>query len=317
VPAHLLAFVVACVVVIAVPGPSVVFAIGRALVAGRRRALCSVAGNAVGIGVQVMAVGVGLGAVLAGSAAAFTVVKLAGAAYLAYLGIRMLISALMSVDPAADAEADAALATTAVPETALPGPAVPGTAVPGPAVPGTAVPKSAVPGPAMPGTGVPGATAPGTPVPGAAVPIVKPTFPAAPVGTPAPAVTVGPVGPGTAEGRAGATRAGEEPVRSGTLTGGAAFRQGLITNLLNPKIALLFLTLLPQFVAHDEPRLRTTATLAVIFLAVAVVWWRTFSFAIGPLSRVLRGGTARRVLDGLAGTALLAISAVVALDGDR
>jgi threonine/homoserine/homoserine lactone efflux protein len=87
VPEHLLAFVVACAVVIAVPGPSVVFAVGRALVVGRRRALCSVAGNAVGIGVQVMAVGVGLGAVLAGSAAAFTVLKLAGAAYLVLLGI--------------------------------------------------------------------------------------------------------------------------------------------------------------------------------------------------------------------------------------
>jgi threonine/homoserine/homoserine lactone efflux protein len=87
VPEHLLAFVVACAIVIAVPGPSVVFAIGRALAAGRRRALCSVVGNAVGIGVQVLAVGAGLGAVLERSAAAFTVVKLAGAAYLVVLGV--------------------------------------------------------------------------------------------------------------------------------------------------------------------------------------------------------------------------------------
>jgi threonine/homoserine/homoserine lactone efflux protein len=87
VPEHLLAFVVACAIVIAVPGPSVVFAIGRALVAGRRRALCSVAGNAIGIGVQVITVGVGLGAVLAESAVAFTVIKLAGAAYLVLLGV--------------------------------------------------------------------------------------------------------------------------------------------------------------------------------------------------------------------------------------
>ncbi|MHC1562150.1 LysE family translocator [Actinomycetospora sp. C-140] len=84
---HLLTFAVACVVVIAIPGPSVVFAIGRALAAGRRRALCSVAGNALGIGLQVLAVGVGLGAVLAQSATAFTAVKLAGAAYLVVLGV--------------------------------------------------------------------------------------------------------------------------------------------------------------------------------------------------------------------------------------
>ena len=84
---RLLAFVVAATIVIAVPGPSVVFAIGRALAAGRRRALLSVIGNSAGVGLQILAVAVGLGAVLATSAAAFTVVKLAGAAYLVVLGI--------------------------------------------------------------------------------------------------------------------------------------------------------------------------------------------------------------------------------------
>jgi threonine/homoserine/homoserine lactone efflux protein len=95
---------------------------------------------------------------------------------------------------------------------------------------------------------------------------------------------------------------------------GTAFRQGLVTNILNPKIALLFLTLLPQFVADGEPRLRTTATLAAVFLGLAVLWWRTFSLAIGPISRLLRGRRSRRTLDGLAGGALLAISVRVALE---
>ena len=84
---RLVAFVVAATIVIAVPGPSVVFAIGRALAAGRRRALLSVIGNSAGVGLQILAVAVGLGTVLATSAAAFTVVKLAGAAYLVVLGI--------------------------------------------------------------------------------------------------------------------------------------------------------------------------------------------------------------------------------------
>ena len=84
---RLLAFLVAAVVFIAIPGPSVVFAIGRALVAGRRRAVCSVVGNSAGVAVQVGAVAVGLGAVLERSAVAFTVVKLAGAAYLIALGL--------------------------------------------------------------------------------------------------------------------------------------------------------------------------------------------------------------------------------------
>lgn len=68
---------------------------------------------------------------------------------------------------------------------------------------------------------------------------------------------------------------------------GSPYRQGLLTNLLNPKIALLFLTLLPQFVADGEPRVATTAVLAAIFLAGAVLWWRAFSLLVGPLGRFL------------------------------
>lgn len=112
----------------------------------------------------------------------------------------------------------------------------------------------------------------------------------------APEATVTPTGTGTA------IRLGE------------AFRQGLLSNLLNPKIALLFLTLLPQFVGADEPRLRTTAALAAVFLAVALVWWRLFTLLLGPVSRVLRGARARRLLDGVAGTLLVGIGAKVALD---
>ena len=93
-----------------------------------------------------------------------------------------------------------------------------------------------------------------------------------------------------------------------------AFCQGLFTNLLNPKIALLFLTLLPQFVGTGEPRLRTTATLAAVFLAIAVGWWRLFTLLLGPVSRVLRGARARRVLDGVAGTMLVGIGVKVALE---
>jgi threonine/homoserine/homoserine lactone efflux protein len=77
---------------------------------------------------------------------------------------------------------------------------------------------------------------------------------------------------------------GDRPARA---PGGSAYRQGLLTNLLNPKIALLFLTLLPQFVADGEPRVGTTALLAAIFLASAVLWWRAFSLLVGPLGRLL------------------------------
>jgi threonine/homoserine/homoserine lactone efflux protein len=85
---RLLAFAAMSFLLIVVPGPSVLFTVGRALAHGRRAALSSVAGNAVGAYVLVVAVALGVGALVERSAIAFTVLKLAGAAYLVYLGIK-------------------------------------------------------------------------------------------------------------------------------------------------------------------------------------------------------------------------------------
>jgi threonine/homoserine/homoserine lactone efflux protein len=86
--AHLLAFLLAGVVLVAIPGPSVLFIVGRALAHGRRAALTSVAGNTTGVVLIVLAVALGVGAVAAASAAVFSVLKLVGAAYLIYLGVQ-------------------------------------------------------------------------------------------------------------------------------------------------------------------------------------------------------------------------------------
>ena len=95
---------------------------------------------------------------------------------------------------------------------------------------------------------------------------------------------------------------------------GSAYRQGLVTNLLNPKIALLFLTLLPQFVADGEPRVATTALLAGVFLASAVAWWRLFSLAIAPLGRLLSRATVVRRFEAATGAVLIALGVRVALE---
>ena len=85
-----IAFVVASILFIQVPGPSLLFTIGRALTVGRRDALLSVVGNAVGITVQVFLIAIGLAAVVTASAAAYTVVKVAGATYVVWLGIQAI-----------------------------------------------------------------------------------------------------------------------------------------------------------------------------------------------------------------------------------
>jgi threonine/homoserine/homoserine lactone efflux protein len=86
----LLAFLVASLLFIQVPGPSLLFTIGRALTVGRADALLSVVGNALGLLVQIALLAVGLGAVVAASAHAFTVLKLVGAAYVVYLGVQAI-----------------------------------------------------------------------------------------------------------------------------------------------------------------------------------------------------------------------------------
>lgn len=88
--AHLVSFAGLAFLLVIVPGPSVLFTIGRALTVGRRSALMTVLGNAIGVYGQVAAVAFGLGAVVAASAAVFTAIKLVGAAYLVYLGVQAI-----------------------------------------------------------------------------------------------------------------------------------------------------------------------------------------------------------------------------------
>jgi threonine/homoserine/homoserine lactone efflux protein len=87
---HLLAFTLTAFVVIVLPGPSVLFVISRALVLGRAGALATVVGNSLGEYVQVMAVAFGIGAIVEQSVVVFTVIKLAGAGYLVYLGVQAI-----------------------------------------------------------------------------------------------------------------------------------------------------------------------------------------------------------------------------------
>jgi threonine/homoserine/homoserine lactone efflux protein len=186
------------------PGPDMLLVLRNGIRAGSEAAWATGLGCCAGIAVHAALAVLGLSAILAASSEAFTIVKLAGAAYLVFLGVQALI--------------------------------------------------------------------------GSARPLVD-----------------------------------TEPAAAATESG-SAFRQGLLSNLLNPKIALLFLTLLPQFVADGEPRVATTALLAATFLAVAVVWWRAFSLAIRPLGRFLSRPRVVAWFERGTGALLVAIGVRVALE---
>lgn len=88
----LLGFVAAALVVLLIPGPAVLYIVGRSLSQGHRAGLVSVLGLSVGALVHVAAATAGLSAILLASATAFGLVKALGAGYLIYLGIRTLLA---------------------------------------------------------------------------------------------------------------------------------------------------------------------------------------------------------------------------------
>jgi len=88
--AQVIGFAVTAFVVIAVPGPSVMFVVGRALAYGRRTALASVAGNVAGVQTVAMSVALGVGTLVQRSDTVFLAVKFGGAAYLVWLGVKAI-----------------------------------------------------------------------------------------------------------------------------------------------------------------------------------------------------------------------------------
>lgn len=85
---NILAFSLLSLVVIVIPGPSVLYAVGRALAWGKRAALVSVVGNAVGVAIQAVAVALGLGALVIALPPVFFALKLGGALLVLALGIQ-------------------------------------------------------------------------------------------------------------------------------------------------------------------------------------------------------------------------------------
>ncbi|MEV4669907.1 LysE family translocator [Microbacterium sp. LWO12-1.2] len=86
----LLAFIAAAFIMVVIPGPTVLFTIGRSIALGRFGGFLSIVGTAVGSIILVLAVALGVGTVIAQSVVLFTIVKVAGAGYLVFLGIQAI-----------------------------------------------------------------------------------------------------------------------------------------------------------------------------------------------------------------------------------
>jgi RhtB (resistance to homoserine/threonine) family protein len=91
-------FCAAVLLLNATPGPDTAYIVGRSVAQGRSAGLMSALGISVGCCVHALASALGLSAILAASATAFMAIKMAGGAYLVYLGIRMLLAKPAQVD---------------------------------------------------------------------------------------------------------------------------------------------------------------------------------------------------------------------------
>lgn len=95
------------------------------------------------------------------------------------------------------------------------------------------------------------------------------------------------------------------------VSGARPLRQGFVTNALNPKAPITFLSLLPQFVPAGSPAMPRTLLLAVIVVVLALVWFPAVALLVDRLGRWLRRPRAARAVETVTGTALTVLGLVL------
>ena len=92
-----------------------------------------------------------------------------------------------------------------------------------------------------------------------------------------------------------------------------ALRQGVISNVLNPKIGLFFTALLPQF-ASDDAGLLELLTLGAVFNVMGIVWLATYALALARGRELLRRPRIRALMDRITGVVLIGLGVRIALE---
>jgi threonine/homoserine/homoserine lactone efflux protein len=104
-------------------------------------------------------------------------------------------------------------------------------------------------------------------------------------------------------------------VAAGTVSSAARpLRQGFVTNALNPKAPITFLSLLPQFVPAGSPALPRTLLLALIVVVLALLWFPVVALLVDRLGRWLREPRAARAVEGVTGAALTLLGVLLLLE---
>jgi RhtB (resistance to homoserine/threonine) family protein len=109
-------------------------------------------------------------------------------------------------------------------------------------------------------------------------------------------------------------QAGGEPGRARGSRGARSLRQGLLSDLGNPKIAVFFTSFLPQFVRSDGSAFLSLLVLGITFAAITLLWLSFYSLLVGHASGVMRRPSVRRTLDRLTGVVLIGFGVRLAFE---
>jgi RhtB (resistance to homoserine/threonine) family protein len=99
-----------------------------------------------------------------------------------------------------------------------------------------------------------------------------------------------------------------------TIDGRGGFRQGVISNLANPKVGIFFTSLLPQFVSSGHPALPQMLLLGAIFVALNIVWMCSYALAAVRLSDLLSRARVKAALDRFTGLVLVGVGIRLAIE---
>ena len=99
-----------------------------------------------------------------------------------------------------------------------------------------------------------------------------------------------------------------------TLTTSAAFRDGVVTSLANPKLAAFFVALFPQFVPHGQPILPAALVMAFSIVAIDLVWFSTLAYLVARAKRAFVEGPWMRRAERLTGAVLIGLGVRLALE---
>jgi RhtB (resistance to homoserine/threonine) family protein len=95
---------------------------------------------------------------------------------------------------------------------------------------------------------------------------------------------------------------------------GRAFRQGLLTNLLNPKVGVFYTSFLPQFIEPGDPVFVRSLLLALVHLTIGVAWLTVYAAAVTRAGDVLRRPRVKRTLDRVTGAVLVGLGVRLAVE---